>query len=649
MILRTPPKFSPIVTILSLGLLLNGCGPSSDSTVTKNSSPKTTTNQAPQITSSPIVTATDDSKYQYQLVVTDPDDQNDGQQLTFNLSAAPTGMTVSDRGLIEWTPNLAQSASINVTINVSDGGENGAAAASQSFQIDVAALFTMTGRTIDYFTGQAVANTKLTISSGSQVIGQATSTSNGDYSVQIQVKDIASRTTVNATVDGYAQASRTISNLSSNRNQVMTLIPVLSQQTFDSSLAKNLTVDNQDIVSLPAQSLAQANGDAPQGDVTAQLTIIDPSIDISIMPGDMLTLSNDLLTPIESFGAINVVFKDEAGNKLNLKSGQTATINIPVASNIASAPATMPLYYYDELAGLWVKEGQATLITTNGQRFYQGNVTHFTTWNADIVYQTVTITGCVTDSDSVPIANAILRSAGRSYNGTSSATSDSNGLFSITGRYQSSLLLSAVQGQQSRTLVIETLDDNKSLTDCLVLSPAISSITLSWGEHPEDLDSHFYGPTEAQDAEFHLDFIDQTVTVAGTSIFLDVDDTSSFGPEVVTIPKFPLAGRYHYLVDHYYGDSNIKTSPTRVELNLESDITIYSPPTGDPTDIWHVFDFVVDSQGTVTIEPVNRWLTEMSQRHQTKPTGQEAPAQVQATPTTGHILKRAIAHKYYAD
>jgi len=98
----------------------------------------TAVNDAPQITSSAITTAQDTVPYSYQVTVSDPDDLNNGVQLAWSLPTAPVGMTVSTTGLIQWTPPIDTSGGFNVTVQVADGGENGAAPATQSFTINVA-------------------------------------------------------------------------------------------------------------------------------------------------------------------------------------------------------------------------------------------------------------------------------------------------------------------------------------------------------------------------------------------------------------------------------------------------------------------------------------------------------------------------------
>jgi PKD repeat protein len=67
------------------------------------------------------------------------------------------------------------------------------------------------------------------------------------------------------------------------------------------------------------------------------------------------------------------------GQKLQLATGKTATITIPIPSAMqAAAPATISLWYFDETKGIWKEEGNATKQTTN----YVGTVSHFSFWNA---------------------------------------------------------------------------------------------------------------------------------------------------------------------------------------------------------------------------------------------------------------------------
>jgi VCBS repeat-containing protein len=100
----------------------------------------TAVNNAPQITSTAPATGTEDIQYSYQLLVNDPDDANDGIALTYSLTNAPTGMAISPSGLITWTPTEGVSSSGSVTVDVQDGGEDGALPDSEIFSVAVTAV-----------------------------------------------------------------------------------------------------------------------------------------------------------------------------------------------------------------------------------------------------------------------------------------------------------------------------------------------------------------------------------------------------------------------------------------------------------------------------------------------------------------------------
>ncbi|MCM3869899.1 MAG: putative Ig domain-containing protein [Pyrinomonadaceae bacterium] len=87
-------------------------------------------NQAPTITSAPVITASTGTPYSYQVQAVDPN----SDPLTFSLATAPTGMTINTAGLISWSPTAAQAGTAAVTVQVSDN-RNGSA--EQPFTIAV--------------------------------------------------------------------------------------------------------------------------------------------------------------------------------------------------------------------------------------------------------------------------------------------------------------------------------------------------------------------------------------------------------------------------------------------------------------------------------------------------------------------------------
>jgi uncharacterized protein YfaP (DUF2135 family) len=144
-----------------------------------------------------------------------------------------------------------------------------------------------------------------------------------------------------------------------------------------------------------------------------------------------------------------------------------------------------------------------------------------------------------------------------------------------------------------------------TMTECLKIGNAPLTVRLTWGENPSDLDTHVIGPND-----YHI-WYQHLGTYATDSAMLDVDDTSSYGPEVFTALSFPEAGTYHYSVYHYSGSSTITASPARVELTLNGNTTVFVPPAGQGASDkwWNVFDIVVAEDGTMSIVRVDTWAT----------------------------------------
>lgn len=95
-------------------------------------------------------------------------------------------------------------------------------------------------------------------------------------------------------------------------------------------------------------------------------------------------------------------------------------------------------------------------------------------------------------------------------------------------------------------------------------------VVLSWGETPADLDSHLSGPLTDGVADtnptsrFHVFYADKSYPDApadgsGATVFLDVDDTSSFGPETVTV-RHVAKGTYRYTVHDYTNRASTSSS-----------------------------------------------------------------------------------------
>ena len=229
-------------------------------------------------------------------------------------------------------------------------------------------------------------------------------------------------------------------------------------------------------VALPADALVNpASGAAPSGTVTVRVTPIDPGADPQSMPGDFTTSAGQT---IESFGAINVTLKDSAGAALNLKAGSSATIRIPLASRSTEAPATIPLFYLDESTGRWVEEGSAVLTGSGSDRWYEGTVTHFTTWNADRLQDTVFVNGCVVTDGGQPVTEALAYSVGLDYSGSAAVAVDAQGQFRVGMRRDGRASIHVEAANASNSVVAGPSSADITLPACLVVSSAATAPTI---------------------------------------------------------------------------------------------------------------------------------------------------------------------------
>lgn len=568
--------------------------------------PVTAVNDAPTL--SPVTAKSIESgkTLSFQLAISDPDDSLPSD-FTFELIEGPQGLAIDTNGLVTFTSSVTASRNEVVTIQVKDGGEDGAQPSIIKFSLNELYYLSITGSLKNYYTNEVINNGPIQLSIDGNIVDATTSQANGLFKLKFLDTITFNDAVISSNVSGYSEASRRVAYTEISQENNLYLPPIHAEVTFNSTENSELIIDGKTLVLIDKDSFINPSGALASGQIKAELFIIDPTLDIDLMPGEMITSNpsdGSLMVPIESFGAITATFRNEAGEPLQLASGKTAEIRIPVSGS--TPPATIPLYYYDDIKGVWVEEGKATLTHDITDDYYLGHVSHFTTWNADRIYETITISGCVVDTEGVRIPNARINSEGQNYNGRSTAFSDSSGNFSVSAKMNSTQFISASNGQQSRTITVDSSSEDITISECLVLDNATSKIELKWGESPTDLDSHFYGPAD-NEARFHVYYQNDTAIINGANIYLDVDDTSSYGPEVITIPDYSLPGIYQYAVHNYSEDGVIQRSETRVELIINDQRTLFVPPEGDPKIWWHVFEVEVLQDGSTIVNTINEW------------------------------------------
>lgn len=136
-------------------------------------------------------------------------------------------------------------------------------------------------------------------------------------------------------------------------------------------------------------------------------------------------------------------------------------------------------------------------------------------------------------------------------------------------------------------------------------------IVLTWADEPADLDSHLWGPQNNNDDMYHIYYSDMSYYDGNSKCaFLDLDDTSYYGPETTTIYDMKPKGVYSFYVHDFTNrGSNSSTvlanSGAKVQVYMGNKlIGQYSVPTSGVGDVWHVFNF---DATTGLITPVNKF------------------------------------------
>ncbi len=194
---------------------------------------------------------------------------------------------------------------------------------------------------------------------------------------------------------GYFHGSRTFFAYKNQRSNVR--ISLLEKTIQGSVTASGGTVTTPEGVKLefPANAVADANGNPYTGTVQVAAQYLDPTADniLSIMPGDLRGITTDNVEEgMTTYGMVAVELLGSGGELLNVADGKTVQLTMPVPSaQTSSAPAEIPLWYFDETNGVWKEEGKATLQGSE----YVGDVSHFTYWNCDINWDLIYLDGSV--------------------------------------------------------------------------------------------------------------------------------------------------------------------------------------------------------------------------------------------------------------
>jgi hypothetical protein len=175
--------------------------------------------------------------------------------------------------------------------------------------------------------------------------------------------------------------------------------PALTGGFADIQATDTVTFGDSAVVTASSNSLYT-------GEVYVYATYLDPTDSLSYnkMPGDLRGVgSNGYETALQSFGLLDVQLTDVSGNPVQVAGGKTANVTFVIPASLQSvAPATVPLWYFNDTTGRWIQQGTAT----RSGNTYKGQVAHFTWWTCALAVSTVNFNVTFKDQYGSPLAYA---------------------------------------------------------------------------------------------------------------------------------------------------------------------------------------------------------------------------------------------------
>lgn len=178
----------------------------------------------------------------------------------------------------------------------------------------------------------------------------------------------------------------------------------------------------------------------------------------------------------------------------------------------------------------------------------------------------------------------------------SSAMTDSSGKYSVTLPLGNYTMIAEKSGYVTGTINIivqsgTTYSQNGTITP--IISGDNFRIVLTWVENPRDLDSHVEG-TLSDGNKFHVYYGSKSQYDGEVEICnLDVDDTTSYGPETITL-NATTDNPYYYYIYRYAGSGTVATSEAKIKVyqgaNLVASFNVPTDQGGE--DYWNVFAIV---------------------------------------------------------
>lgn len=210
---------------------------------------------------------------------------------------------------------------------------------------------------------------------------------------------------------GYFKAFRTLTVIPNQDNQTTIMIMELpTPVSLNATSGGTVNIVNGGSIDFPANAIVDVTTNLPYtGNVSVFAKWIDPSgSDLQLLiPGALRGISDEGTEEgLTTYGMQAVELVGNAGQPLQLGNGQKASVKFPLPGAMTTdAPATVPLWHFNETNGMWEEDGVATKV--GGE--YVGEVSHFSFWNCDYGGPIVNFTCQLIDANSNPVVGAYVK------------------------------------------------------------------------------------------------------------------------------------------------------------------------------------------------------------------------------------------------
>jgi hypothetical protein len=196
-------------------------------------------------------------------------------------------------------------------------------------------------------------------------------------------------------------------------------------------------------VDFGANAIIDADGALYSGDVTVEVTHLDPQTEMDAAPGDLTALgwnfggiAKDALSEgqLVSYGMVDVSLFGEDGEPLNIDEDSPVAIEMPISNgNLGEIYAMasgdeQQTWSFDPERHSWVEESVGVVSENEeGELTFNFEATHFSWWNCDQGMVPSCASGRVVDMLGYAVRGATVTCAGQS--STSTVTTDEDGYY----------------------------------------------------------------------------------------------------------------------------------------------------------------------------------------------------------------------------